>query len=130
MLTYIWIGLGSAIGGVARHLISEWSVKQWGIEFPWGTLIVNSVGSFLIGFVAALAMNTQKAWIGLGGQQFLMIGVLGGFTTFSSFSLQNLNLFYLGIWPRALANIIASLALGLLTVWLGHKLGNALIQRF
>ena len=128
MLTYVWIGLGSAIGGIARHLVSEWSVKQWGVEFPWGTLIVNSLGSFLIGFISVLAMNAQKGWIGLQGQQFLMIGVLGGFTTFSSFSLQNLNLFYLGIWQRALANIFASLALCLLAVWLGHKLGNGIIK--
>lgn len=124
MGAYLWIGLGSALGGMSRHLVSVWAVKQWGIAFPWGTLIVNSVGSFLIGLISVWIGSEKRLWLGIEMQQFLMIGVLGGFTTFSSFSLQNLNLFQSGDWQRVLLNIFLSLALCLFSVWLGYGLGK------
>ena len=74
-------------------------------------------------------LGGQKAWLGLNSQQFLMIGFIGGFTTFSSFSLQNLNLFYAGAWERALINIFASLLLCLGGVWLGYELASVIARR-
>ncbi|MBX7156999.1 MAG: fluoride efflux transporter CrcB [Verrucomicrobiae bacterium] len=124
MATYFWIGLGSALGGIGRHLVSVWSVKHWGVVFPWGTLIVNVLGSFLIGLVSVWVGSERRLWLGIEMQQFLMIGFFGGFTTFSSFSLQNLNLLQTGEWQRALANIFLSLTLCLFSVWLGWGLGK------
>ncbi|MEZ5404949.1 MAG: fluoride efflux transporter CrcB [Verrucomicrobiia bacterium] len=124
MATYFLIGLGSALGGMSRHLVSVWSVKHWGMAFPWGTLMVNVLGSFLIGLVSVWVTNEKRLWLGIEMQQFLMIGFFGGFTTFSSFSLQNLNLLQAGQWQRALVNIFLSLTLCLLSVWLGWGLGK------
>ncbi len=117
---YIWIALGSALGGMGRYWCSGAMANLFGETFPWGTLFVNVLGSFVIGFVATLSAPDGRFFISLSGRQFLLVGVCGGFTTFSSFSLQTLNLVRDGEWIPAGLNIAGSVLLCLLAVWAGH----------
>ncbi|ARP99867.1 fluoride efflux transporter CrcB [Pseudorhodoplanes sinuspersici] len=126
MATYLWIAVGSAIGGVARYWCSGIAARLIGETFPWGTLIVNVVGSFIIGFVATLTAPDGRVFIGSTARLGIMAGFCGGFTTFSSFSIQTLNLMNDGEWAHAGANIIFSVVLCLIAVWLGHILALAI----
>ena len=92
MLTYLWIAIGSALGGMARYGMSRAVALRFGETFPWGTLTVNILGSLVIGFVAALSGPDSRVMISPGARQFIMVGLCGSFTTFSSFSLQTLEL--------------------------------------
>ena len=91
-----------------------------GETFPWGTIAVNILGSFIIGFFATLTGPDGRVYVGSLGRQFVMIGICGGYTTFSSFSLQTLNLANDGEWFRAGANIVVSVVCCLVAVWIGH----------
>lgn len=124
MTTYLWVALGGALGSVARFACSEWVQSRWA-TFPWGTLLVNVLGSLLIGALAAMTENDRWS-IPLVARQFLMIGILGGFTTFSSFSLQTLMLARSGAIFMAGLNVLASVGLCLLAAWLGFVLIQAL----
>lgn len=119
MIAAFWIGLGSALGGIARYLVSNAIASRWGDSFPWGTLLVNVTGSLLIGFLAGLSDPPSRMLVPTAARQFLMIGLMGGFTTFSSFSLQTLELLRDGEVLLATLNATASLALCLLAAWLG-----------
>src|SRR5262245_324478 len=119
---YCWIAVGSALGGIARYWCSGFAARLFGETFPWGTLFVNVSGSFVIGFFATLTAPDGRVFAGSTMRQFVMIGLLGGFTTFSSFSLQTLNLANDGEWLQAGSNIVASVVLCLVAVWLGHLL--------
>ena len=114
------------IGGVLRFLCSGLIAERIGEIFPWGTLAVNVVGSWIIGFFFTLTEPDGRLLVGTTARQFVMIGICGGFTTFSSFSLQTLNLARDGDWLRASANIVASVFLCLVAVWLGHIAAAAL----
>jgi CrcB protein len=120
MQLYLLIALGGALGSVARFALSGFVASHVGETFPWGTLVINVTGSFVIGFFATLTEPEGRVLVGPAGRQFFMTGVLGGFTTFSSFSLQTLNLARDGDWLRATGNSAGSLVLCLLAVWLGH----------
>ena len=122
MESYIWIAIGSALGGMARYWCSGIAARLIGETFPWGTLIVNVVGSFIIGFFATLTGPDGRVFVGTTARQFVMIGLCGGYTTFSSFSIQTLELVHDGEWLQASTNIVASVVLCLLAVWLGHIL--------
>jgi CrcB protein len=117
------VALGSALGGVARYWMSGFIATRIGETFPWGTLVVNVVGSALIGAFAALV---DAARVGLPAEVrlFIMVGVLGGFTTFSSFSLQTLRLVQDGDWLRAGGNILLSVVVCLIAVALGYRLAR------
>ena len=123
MLAYLWIAIGGALGSVGRFWFSGVIGRQFGETFPWGTLLVNLSGSFAIGLLAALAEPGGRRFIGPTGRQFLMYGVCGGYTTFSSFSLQTLELMRDGDWFKAGANMAGSMVLCLVAVWLGYALG-------
>lgn len=125
-IPYILIALGGAIGSVARFALSGVAASQLGSTFPWGSLIVNVIGSFVIGFFSAFTGPEGRWTVGEGGRMFFMTGVLGGFTTFSSFSLQTLELARGGEWLRAGGNVIGSVVICLVAVWLGHLLAVAL----
>jgi fluoride exporter len=120
MQIYLWIGLGSALGGMARYWCSGAAALLLGESFPWGTLIINVLGSAIIGFVATLTGPDGRLLVSSTTRQFIMVGICGGYTTFSSFSLQTLNLMNDGQWLYATLNIGASVILCLLAVWLGH----------
>jgi CrcB protein len=121
-ILYCWIALGSALGGVARSWCTGFAARILGETFPWGTLLVNVLGSFIIGFFATLTGPDGRVFAGTTTRQFVMIGLLGGYTTFSSFSLQTLNLVQDGEWLQAGGNIVGSVVLSLLAIWLGHIL--------
>jgi len=118
----VWVAVGSAIGGVARYWCSGLIAHLFGETFPWGTLIVNVVGSFLIGLIATVSGTDGRFIIPPEARQFLMVGILGGFTTFSSFSLQTLTLARDGQWLLVGANIVGSVVLCVVMVWAGHAL--------
>jgi fluoride exporter len=122
MLNYVWIAVGSALGGMARYWCSGAAARLVGETFPWGTLFVNVTGCFIIGFFATLTGPDGRIFAGSAARQFVMLGLLGGFTTFSSFSLQTLNLVQDNEWLQAGGNIIGSVVLCLLAVWLGYLL--------
>ena len=120
MMAYVWIAIGSALGGVARYWSSGVAARLIGETFPWGTLIVNVVGSFIIGFFATLTGPDGRVFASSAARQFVMIGFCGGYTTFSSFSIQTLNLVQDGEWLQAGGNIVGSVVLCLVAVWAGY----------
>jgi fluoride exporter len=119
---YLWIAVGSALGGMSRFWCSGVAARLIGETFPWGTLIVNVVGSLIIGFFATLTGPDGRLFVDTTTRQFVMVGFLGGYTTFSSFSLQTLTLMNDGEWFYAGLNIGVSVILCLVAVWLGHLL--------
>jgi CrcB protein len=124
MLAYLWIGLGGALGSMARHWCNGAVGALAGVAFPWGTLVINVLGSFVIGFAAA-TMSADGRFPAAGGdaRQFVMVGICGGYTTFSAFSLQTLTLMQGGQWMAAAGNVGLSVALCLIAVWLGYLAG-------
>jgi CrcB protein len=125
---YLAVAAGGALGTVARYALSGVVANAFGQTFPWGTLIINVAGSFVIGFFGALSGPDGRLLVSGTTRQFVMIGLCGGFTTFSSFSLQTLNLMNDGEWLYAGANVLGSVALCLLFVWLGAMAGAAINQ--
>ena len=119
LLSVIYVALGGALGSVSRYLLGTWTQSlSKSIDFPYGTLTVNLIGCFVIGFLSQLAeargVFTPEA------RAFVFIGILGGFTTFSSFGNDTLNLLRDGGTVNALANIGANVIVGLALVWLGR----------
>jgi CrcB protein len=126
MVSYIWSAIGSALGGMARYWCSGVAARLIGETFPWGTIVVNVVGSFIIGFFATVTGPDGRIFAGTLTRQFVMIGFCGGFTTFSSFSLQTLNLANDGEWLQAGGNIVGSVVLCLIAVWMGYMLASSI----
>ena len=122
----LFVALGGAIGSVLRFWLTEISARMWGGDFPWGTVLANVSGAFLIGGIAALSVLGPRDLLGPLGRQFLMIGIMGGYTTFSSFSLQTLTMLQHGHLAKALVNVAGSVALCLVAVWAGYALGSTL----
>ena len=122
MSTYFWIALGSAFGGAARYGMTVWAARTWGETFPWGTLLINVLGSFVIGLFFNLTMADGPVPLSASHRLFVMSGLCGGFTTFSAFSLQALLLLRDGEWLPALAYMVGSVVLCLAAVVLGHWL--------
>ena len=125
---YLAIAIGSALGGMARYWCSGVVANLFGETFPFGTLLVNVTGSFIIGFFATLTGPDGRFIVGTLPRQFVMVGLCGGYTTFSSFSLQTLSLWRDGEFVRAGANIGASVLFCLIAVWLGHVAAAAINQ--
>jgi CrcB protein len=116
-MNLLFVLAGGALGSGARYLVSTWMADRFGIAFPWGTLTVNVVGSFIIGVIATLA--DELGSVGPNARIFLVVGVLGGFTTFSSFSLETLRLAEQDELTRAAGNIAANFALAVGAAFLG-----------
>ena len=117
----VWIGLGGAIGSVFRYLLSHWVGVRETNQFPWHTFTVNLIGCFAIGFIWAL-LNKHAA--DRSFYFFLITGVLGGFTTFSSFGLETFHLIQAKEYLTATTYVLLSNAAGLLVVFLGYKLSG------
>ncbi len=127
-MAYFWIAAGSALGGMGRYWCSGIAAHHFGETFPWGTIFVNVVGSFIIGFMATLTAPDGRFLVSGEARLFVMVGICGGYTTFSSFSLQTLNLVRDGEWLQAGGNIGLSVVLCLVAVWLGHVAAASLNQ--
>jgi CrcB protein len=124
MPTVLWIGLGGFFGANARYLLQLWAAERWGTGFPYGTLLVNAGGSFLIAFFLTLASG--PASISPETRLFVAVGFLGGFTTFSSLSYETFQLGFQGNGWLSLLNLTANLILGLVGVGLGVFLARLL----
>ena len=123
---------GGGIGAVCRYLTTTHIGARFGTVFPWGTLAVNTIGSFLMGLImGVLLLLTERAEISLAepARLLLTVGFLGGFTTFSSFSLETLTLMRGGSTFYVFANIAANILLGLLTAWLGLMAARLIVGR-
>jgi len=118
-IKYFWVALGGAIGSAGRYWLSGVIANRYGQTFPWGTLAINVTGSFVIGFFARLTDPSGRHTVAPSIRTFFMIGICGGYTTFSSFSLQTLVLAQEGEWLYAGANTVGSVVLCLAAVWLG-----------
>ena len=127
--TYFAVMLGGAFGTALRFGLSNWFAMHYGETFPVGTIVVNVTGCFVIGLFAALTGPDGNYLVSPVIRQFVTIGILGGYTTFSSFSLQTLSLFNGGEWLRAGWNVVLSVVLCLVAVWLGHVAASFINQR-
>jgi CrcB protein len=125
ILTYAWVALGGALGSMARFWMANAVAAVTGPAFPWGTLAINVIGSFVIGLFFALTGPGGRFDVPSDARIFVMVGICGGFTTFSSFSLQTLMLLQDGQMLRAGGYIVGSVVLCLCFVWLGSLLAFA-----
>ena len=121
-----WICFAGAAGTAARYLIGLWAARQFGPGFPYGTLVVNLTGCFLIGGVIQIA--TAQSWPDTA-RLMLTVGFLGGFTTYSSFNHETMQLAASGAVGAALTNVAVTLLGGLVAGWLGIQVSSALLQR-
>jgi len=122
MTKFLWICLGGAIGTGARYLLSGWVLNVLGPSFPYGTLAVNVIGSFLIGLINYLGLQSEVISPSL--RIFLTMGVMGGFTTYSSFNYETLQYLQEGIWFLGLLNILVMLLVCLVAGVLGFVMAK------
>jgi fluoride exporter len=123
MMSYLWVTVGSALGGLLRFIIGKLTLSfDIAIGFPVGTVLINVIGSFVIGYFGTLTLHTGKYPVSENMRLFVMVGICGGFTTFSSFSLARS-----GSWGRALGNVLLSVVLCLTSVAAGHRAAQHLV---
>jgi CrcB protein len=118
-MIYLWVAIGGALGSVARFWLNNAVAAALGAEFPWGTLLINVIGSFVISFFGTLTGKLARFAVPPEISIFVMVGICGGFTTFSSFSLQTVQLARAGEWDRAIWYVLASVILCVMVCWLG-----------
>jgi len=123
--TCVFVMIGGALGSLGRYLISA-AALPIGQSFPWGTIAINILGSFVIGFFGTLTLAHGRFPVSENVRLFVMVGMCGGFTTFSAFSLETLDLLRSGWTLRATANVLASVVLCVSAVALGHLIGARL----
>jgi len=121
-MNFLLVGLGGALGAMARYGLSSLIQRRAGDAFPWGTFVVNLAGCLAIG--AVLYGVEDRAWLGPQARLFAAVGVIGGFTTFSAFGFETLELIQGGRWGWACAYTAGSVLLGLAAVWLGRALAS------
>jgi fluoride exporter len=119
MTTYLWVAIGSALGGLARYALTRLMVGQ-SMEFPWSTVCINVLGCFVIGFFGTFTLASGRYPVSENVRMFVMVGICGGFTTFSSFSLQTFDLVRAGAFWRASLNVVLSVVICFFAVALGH----------
>lgn len=122
MIHILLISLGAALGASLRYGFSLWAAQQWGSTFPYSTLIINVSGSFCIGFLLLLA--SAQPSISVEWRLLLITGLLGSFTTFSTFSYETYDLIVHGNWFAALLNLLGNTGLGLIACFLGAALAR------
>ena len=122
MTTYLWIGLGGFLGANARYIVQTWANNRWGSEFPYGTMLANVTGSFLLAFF--LTLLTVRFNMSNQGRLLIATGFLGGYTTFSSFGYETWQLFETSGLTTASFNLIGNMLLGAVGVILGVALAR------
>lgn len=121
-MEFVSVAVGGAIGAVTRYIVSGWAVSRWGGQFPYGTLVVNVVGCFLIGLIMVLL--TERVSVGPYWRLILVVGFLGGLTTFSSFGLETVSLLEQARWTAALSNVVLNVVVGCTATFLGMIVGR------
>jgi fluoride exporter len=128
-MSYLWVLVGSGLGGLLRFIIGKLALPlDAAAGFPIGTIFINILGSFVIGYFGTLTLHSGKYAVSENLRIFVMIGICGGFTTFSSFSLQTFDLARSGTWGKALANIVLSVVLCLAAVAAGHRIAQHRVE--
>jgi fluoride exporter len=125
MARLLWVCVGGFLGSGARYGLNGWVAHRFGETFPWGTLTVNVVGSFAVGVLYFACGPDSPVIVSATTRQFVLAGILGGFTTFSTFSIQTLNLLKDGELGAACGNAIGSVVLGLIAAFLGDAVARA-----
>ncbi len=125
-MSYVWIFIGGGLGSIARFAASGLAARCFGETFPWGTMLVNITGSFVIGVFVAGTGPEGRWLVSPRFSEFFIYGICGGYTTFSSFSRDTLKLAQGGEWLKAGGNVVLSVVLCLLAVWLGYVLAMQL----
>jgi len=123
-MKFLWIGIGGFLGVNLRYLLQTWAANRLGASFPYGTLIINVTGSLILGFFVTLV--TQRVVAPVNWRLFVTVGLLGGYTTFSAFSVETLNLLQAGSWASAGAYLFGNVFLGLAGAFLGMILARVL----
>jgi len=121
-VNYVWIGLGGILGAIARHTVAEVVANRIAGDFPLGIFIVNISGAFVLGLMAGLSERAE--WISPAVRLGAMVGFLGAFTTFSTWSVDTLRLLESGRYGAALFNLLGSAGAGLFAAWVGMTLGR------
>src|SRR4029077_7092419 len=119
---YVAVAAGAMLGANLRLLVSSWAAERWGLDFPYGTVIINVSGAFLIGLL--LAFLAERVGIDPLWRLFFATGFLGGYTTFSSYAWETLALAESGNWGPALVYVFGSNVIGFAGVWLGATLAR------
>lgn len=116
------IAIGGAAGALGRYWVSTWVYARMGSEFPYGTLVVNVLGSLIMGFVYILFL--ERLDLGPAWRALVTVGFLGAFTTFSTFSIETLNLLEMREYSRAIFNVLVSVIFCIVAAWLGLTIGR------
>lgn len=124
MTQLLMVGAGGAIGAIGRYLLSIWVYSLTGRAFPWGTLAVNLLGSLLMGFLSVWLL--ERMTVSAEMRALLMVGFLGAFTTFSTFSIETLILLEEGAVARAGINIAVSVIICIFAAWMGTLIAKAI----
>jgi CrcB protein len=122
-MSYLWVTIGSAFGGLLRYVLTRLTISV-SSGIPFGTILINVLGSFVIGYFGTLTLQSGKYHASDNLRLFVMVGICGGFTTFSSFSLQTFDLLRSGYWIKAVGNILLSVILCVAAVAAGHRLAQ------
>jgi fluoride exporter len=120
-MTYLLVAIGGALGSMMRYGLSGLVMEMAGGTFPYGTMFVNVTGALLIGVLASFAAPESRFFLPLSARLFLMTGICGGYTTFSTFSLETFNLLREGEFLPAIANMLLSVAVCVISVWIGYS---------
>jgi fluoride exporter len=124
VIAILWVGLGGFLGANARYLLAGWAARRLGVYFPYGTLIINITGSFVLGFF--LAFIELRTWIHPSARLFFSIGFVGAYTTFSTFTYESMALMQRGEMLLAGIYVFGSVMAGLIAVFAGIVLGRAI----
>lgn len=122
LINILLVALGGSMGAVSRYLVSLWAAERIGTDFPYGTLLVNIVGCFIIGFF--MTMTTEKYIVNPYWRMLVTVGFVGGLTTFSSFSYETFRLMADAGWQGAMLNMLGNCMLGFFATWLGIYLAR------
>ena len=123
-MEYIWVGIGGFLGANARYVLSAQVAQRLGVAFPYGTLIINLTGALLIGIMFTIL--TERVVADPLWRQFIVVGFLGGYTTFSSYTFEAIALLQDGHWSAALGYVVGSNLLGLVACFLGIAVARSL----
>jgi fluoride exporter len=124
MVRVLWVALGGGMGSVARYLVDGWVLRATGPYFPSGTFVVNVLGCLVFGVIAGAA--DERFMVAPAGRAFVLIGILGGFTTFSTFTFETLQLVRDAQFARALGNLLGQVVLGFVAMWAGYNTSRML----